>query len=91
MTCKSLALLGLVILLSSTVHAEPLETSRFPSLLSSLQLDTPLEFCDERVPLESQEARERLKRSSCFLCGADRRPFSGLNDLAAIFLLLKKC
>ena len=62
MKWKSLVLLGLVVLLSSTVHAEPLDTSRLPSLLSSLQLDTPLDFCDERVPLESQEARERLEK-----------------------------
>jgi membrane-bound lytic murein transglycosylase D len=32
------------------------------SLVASLRIDTPLEFCNERVPLESQEVRERLEK-----------------------------
>lgn len=33
-----------------------------PLLISSLKIDTPLELCDERVPLEIQEVRERLEK-----------------------------
>jgi hypothetical protein len=32
------------------------------SLISSLKIDKPLEFCGERVPLEIQEVRERLEK-----------------------------
>jgi membrane-bound lytic murein transglycosylase D len=31
-------------------------------LITSLKIDTPLEFCGERVPLENQEVRERLEK-----------------------------
>jgi membrane-bound lytic murein transglycosylase D len=33
-----------------------------PPLISSLKIDTPLEICAERVPLEIQEVRERLEK-----------------------------
>jgi membrane-bound lytic murein transglycosylase D len=33
-----------------------------PPLISSLKIDTPLELCNERVPLEIQEVRERLEK-----------------------------
>jgi len=33
-----------------------------PPLISSLKIDTPLELCAERVPLEIQEVRERLEK-----------------------------
>ncbi|OGP86356.1 MAG: lytic transglycosylase [Deltaproteobacteria bacterium RBG_16_54_11] len=33
-----------------------------PPLISSLKIDTPLDLCDEPVPLEIQEVRERLEK-----------------------------
>ena len=33
-----------------------------PSLLSSLQMDAPLDFCGEKVPLHRQEVRERFEK-----------------------------
>jgi peptidoglycan lytic transglycosylase D len=33
-----------------------------PLPISSLKIDTPLELCGERVPLETQEVRERLEK-----------------------------
>ncbi len=55
-------LIGMVILFTSNNYAEPFEPAQFPSLLSSLKIDTPLEFCGERVPLEVQEIKERLEK-----------------------------
>jgi membrane-bound lytic murein transglycosylase D len=46
----------------SNVHAEPLKPAHFPSLVSSLRVTTSLEFCGERVPVETQEVRERLEK-----------------------------
>lgn len=45
------------------VYAAPLEEARIPSLISSLKTDTPLTFCDEKVPLEIQEVRERFEKA----------------------------
>ena len=39
-----------------------LESSSFPSLISSVRVEGPLEFCGERVPLELEEVRERLEK-----------------------------
>jgi peptidoglycan lytic transglycosylase D len=39
-----------------------LEFSDFPSLISGSRIDGPLYFCDEPVPLEKQEVRERLEK-----------------------------
>jgi membrane-bound lytic murein transglycosylase D len=33
-----------------------------PPLISALKIDAPLKLCDERVPLEIQEVRERLEK-----------------------------
>lgn len=38
------------------------EPAGFPSLISALKVPGPLEFCGERVPLKSQEIRERLEK-----------------------------
>jgi membrane-bound lytic murein transglycosylase D len=45
-----------------TIYAESLESAHFPSLVSSLRIDMPLEFCGEPVPVKSQEIRERLEK-----------------------------
>ena len=34
----------------------------FPSLVSSLRINSPLKFCDEEVPVNNQEVRERLEK-----------------------------
>jgi membrane-bound lytic murein transglycosylase D len=44
------------------IYAASLEPAHFPSLVSSLRIDTPLEFCGETVPIESQEIRERFEK-----------------------------
>ncbi|MBW2039842.1 MAG: transglycosylase SLT domain-containing protein [Deltaproteobacteria bacterium] len=46
----------------SNVHGQPLKSAHFPSLVSSLKIATPLEFCGERVPTEIQEIRERVEK-----------------------------
>jgi membrane-bound lytic murein transglycosylase D len=55
-------LLGAIILSFSTAYADPLEPSAFPSLLSSIKLDTVPDFCGEEVPIAEQEVRERLEK-----------------------------
>jgi len=62
MKWKSLLLLAAVIFSFSKVHADPLEPSGFPQLITSLKLATPIEFCGEEVPLGEQEVRERLEK-----------------------------
>ena len=62
-----LSFVGCCILLlgSTSVRCEPhnkLETSRFPSLISSIRIDAPLDFCGEAVPLDNPEVRERLEK-----------------------------
>lgn len=42
--------------------AASLDQVEFPSLISSIRIDTPLEFCGEEVPMKSQEVRERLEK-----------------------------
>jgi membrane-bound lytic murein transglycosylase D len=61
---KWLLIVGLGIGLSATVHAASEKFSLPPDnfLITSLKIDTPLEFCGERVPLENQEVRERLEK-----------------------------
>ncbi len=46
----------------SNIHAGPLKPAHFPSLVSSLTVKTSLEFCEERVPVDIQEVRERLEK-----------------------------
>ncbi len=54
--------LGLVAFTFSNVQAEPLEPTGFPSLITSLKITAPMEFCDEQVPLYLQSIRERLEK-----------------------------
>ena len=44
---------------ASVAAAEP---ARFPSLVSSLRIKGPLYFCNEQVPLEIRDVRERLEK-----------------------------
>ncbi|MGQ4810091.1 Membrane-bound lytic murein transglycosylase D [Candidatus Entotheonellaceae bacterium PAL068K] len=43
-------------------HAARLDPASFPSLVSALRQVKQLSFCGERVPLESQEVRERFEK-----------------------------
>ena len=51
-----------VLLVAGTVYGVSLEPADFPSLVSSLKEVKHLEFCEERVPTEIQEIRERLEK-----------------------------
>ena len=55
-------LLFTLLLYSNELFGQPPVLSEFPSLVSSLHVETPLEFCNERVPLEEQEVRERFEK-----------------------------
>lgn len=46
----------------SNILAEPVKPAHFPSLVSSLRIAPSLEFCNERVPVDIQEVRERLEK-----------------------------
>lgn len=54
--------LGVGLFWWSSTYGGPLKPAHFPSLVSSLKIATPLEFCDERVPTEIGEIRERLEK-----------------------------
>jgi LysM repeat protein len=42
---------------------EPIaESAALPGLISALRIERPLYFCEEEVPLQSQEVRERLEK-----------------------------
>jgi len=55
-------LLGIVLLLSTPAYCKDSGDTQFPSLISSLDLPTHLEFCGERTPIEIQEVKERLEK-----------------------------
>ena len=57
-----IVLLSIILFLCSSTRAETLEPASFPSLLSSINVGIPLEFCGEAVPVENQEIRERLEK-----------------------------
>jgi membrane-bound lytic murein transglycosylase D len=56
------ALLGIGLFSWPHIVIESPKTTSYPSLISSLRIETPLEFCGEHVPLEIQEVRERLEK-----------------------------
>ena len=60
---KVLSVFFVLLIEASFVHAETiLEPSYFPSLISSIRINTPLSFCDEDVPLDNREILERLEK-----------------------------
>ena len=62
MNLRVVFLLTITLFFVSTAHgAEPKKT-RFPSLMSSLRISTPLTFCGEKVPIEIQSIKERLEK-----------------------------
>lgn len=54
--------LGILLLSLPNAYGEELEGARLPSLISTLNISSPLTFCGERVPIEQQEVRERLEK-----------------------------
>jgi membrane-bound lytic murein transglycosylase D len=57
------SLLGIILpLLLSNAHGAESEGMRFPYLISSLDVPAQLDFCEERVPIEIQDMRERLEK-----------------------------
>ncbi|PIP35045.1 MAG: lytic transglycosylase [Desulfobacterales bacterium CG07_land_8_20_14_0_80_52_14] len=61
-------------------YGETEPVSRIPSLIDSLKIQEPLDFCGEKVPLEEQEIRERLEKELLL----------SLWDRAQILLWLKR-
>lgn len=57
-----LLLLSIVLFSWSNVHAEFPKSESFPSPVSALKIEVPLEFCGERVPAEIQDVKERLEK-----------------------------
>ncbi len=55
-------LFGIVLLLSTPAYCKEAGETRFPSLISSLDVPTNLEFCGERTPIEIEEVKERLEK-----------------------------
>ncbi len=55
-------LLFILLLYHIDLYGQSLVPAEFPSLVSSLNVKTPLEFCNEHVPLEKQEVRERFEK-----------------------------
>ncbi|MFC1876887.1 transglycosylase SLT domain-containing protein [Thermodesulfobacteriota bacterium] len=58
------ALIGVIFCLVSppTAHAGTKVSANFPSLMSSLKIDNLHTFCNEEVPIKSQEIRERFEK-----------------------------
>ena len=54
--------LCLCLLFLPVSYAKTLQPAEFPSLVTSLKIDSPLEFCNEEVPIDQQEIRERLEK-----------------------------
>ena len=60
---KVLSVFFVLLIGASFVCAETiLEPSYFPSLISSIRINSPLSFCDEDVPLDNREVLERLEK-----------------------------
>ena len=55
-------LLFALLLYNVEPHGESLVPAEFPSLISSLKVENSLEFCNEHVPLDEQEVRERFEK-----------------------------
>lgn len=60
---RTFILLLFTLLLSNVeLYGQSLVSAEFPSLVSSLNLETSLEFCNEHVPLKEQDVRERFEK-----------------------------
>lgn len=47
---------------ATTVQSQSLEPTKVPSLISSVRVSGPIDFCDELVELDNPEVRERLEK-----------------------------
>ena len=54
--------LFILFMIQAPVHAGPSKSDEFPSLIESLRIQGPLDFCGEPVPIKTQEVRERLEK-----------------------------
>jgi len=78
---KVLSFVFVLLIWTSFVHAETiLEPSYFPSLISSIRINTPLSFCGEDVPLDNREVLERLEKELLLT----------LSDRAQVILWIKR-
>lgn len=66
---------------SLTASQEGLDTARFPSLMSSIQITQPLDFCRESFSFDDPEVRERMEKELLLI----------LWDRAQIILWVKRC
>jgi len=62
MKWKILLTLGVVFFYWSDVKAEPVEPANFPSLITSLEVTTVVDFCGEPLPMDGQATRERFEK-----------------------------
>jgi len=72
----------------SAVYGEGPNLSSPSSLVSSLKISSPLDFCGEGVPIEKQEVRERLEKE--LLLTLWDRPLLTLWDRPQVILWLKR-
>ena len=56
------SLVPVLLFMGSGICGETLEPSRIPSLISSTRIETPVDFCNETVPLDNQKIRERMEK-----------------------------
>ena len=61
---RCLALMGclLYLAISPVTHAETKVSAHYPSLIASLNIDASQNFCNEDVPVDRQEIRERFEK-----------------------------
>jgi membrane-bound lytic murein transglycosylase D len=65
---KRVALLQMIVSIAFTgpavLYAEPVPAAKInmPPLVSSITLESPIDFCGEPVPLERREVKERLEK-----------------------------
>jgi membrane-bound lytic murein transglycosylase D len=63
---RSLLLLALITLTVSGIcgaqETEPQQVAAWPSLITSIRIQQPIDFCGEKVAVDNQEVRERLEK-----------------------------
>jgi membrane-bound lytic murein transglycosylase D len=80
---KVIFLISILIIIAGPAWPDtsaPLEESEFPSLISSIRINSSLDFCGEKVPLNSQHVLERLEKELLLI----------LWDRAQVILWLKR-
>ncbi|MFC1862546.1 transglycosylase SLT domain-containing protein [Thermodesulfobacteriota bacterium] len=61
-TCIHLIFPCILLLSSSDIYGETTKLDGYPSLVSSLGINTVLDFCGEETPMENTEVRERFEK-----------------------------